>query len=71
MYQPAGEKAAWIAESDPIPKLRGAILAEGLADEAALADAETAARADVRAAAQVAAEQPAADPSTLEHHVYG
>ena len=69
-YRPEGEKAAWIAESDPIPKLRGAILAEGLADEAALADAEAAARTDVREAAQAAAEQPAADPSTLEHHVY-
>jgi TPP-dependent pyruvate/acetoin dehydrogenase alpha subunit len=69
-YRPEGERAAWIAESDPIPKLRGAILAEGLADEAALVEAETVARTDVREAAQAAAKQPAADPKTLDQHVY-
>lgn len=69
-YRPDGEKAAWASEADPIPKLRGLILAERLADEDALTEAESAARADVRAAARSAAEAPAADPVTLEHHVY-
>ena len=70
-YRPEGEKDAWALEADPIPRLRGAILAEGLAGEAALAAAEAAGRADVRAAAQAAATAPMADPATLEQHVYG
>ncbi len=44
-YRPEGEKAAWAAESDPIPQLRSVILGESLADEAALKEAEAAARA--------------------------
>ena len=69
-YRPQGEKAEWAERADPIPKLRRVILAEALADEEALATAEAAARADVRAAAESAAKAPAADPATLEHHVY-
>jgi TPP-dependent pyruvate/acetoin dehydrogenase alpha subunit len=69
-YRPEGEKAAWAAAADPIPKLRAAILAEGLAGEAALTEAELGARADVRAAAESAAAAAPADPATLEQHVY-
>ena len=69
-YRPEGEKAAWAAEADPIPKLRSAILAEGLAGEEALTRIEAEARGDVRDAARSAAEAPASDPATLEHHVY-
>ena len=69
-YRPPGEKADWAKEADPIPKLRRVILAEGLADEDALAKTEAAVRADIRAAAKSAAKAPAADPATLEHHVY-
>jgi TPP-dependent pyruvate/acetoin dehydrogenase alpha subunit len=69
-YRPEGEKAAWAAEADPIPKLRSAILAEGLADQDALDQTEAGARTDVRDAALSAAEQPASDPVALERHVY-
>ena len=69
-YRPEGEKAAWAAESDPIPKLRSRDPGRGPADEAALTEPEAAARTDVRDAAATAAEAPAADPETLEQHVY-
>jgi TPP-dependent pyruvate/acetoin dehydrogenase alpha subunit len=69
-YRPEGEKAAWAAEADPIPKLRSAILKEGLADEETLTQLEADARTDVRDAALSAADAPASDPATLEHHVY-
>jgi TPP-dependent pyruvate/acetoin dehydrogenase alpha subunit len=69
-YRPEGEKAAWATEADPIPKLRSMILAEGIAGEDALAEAEATARELVRDAARSAAKAPAADPATLEHHVY-
>jgi TPP-dependent pyruvate/acetoin dehydrogenase alpha subunit len=69
-YRPEGQKAAWAAEADPIPKLRRAILDEGLADDGALAQLEADARAGVRDAAVSAAAAPASDPGTLERHVY-
>jgi TPP-dependent pyruvate/acetoin dehydrogenase alpha subunit len=69
-YRPEGEKAAWAAEADPIPKLRSAIMAEGLAGDEALTRIEAEAREAVRDAARCAAEAPASDPATLEHHVY-
>jgi pyruvate dehydrogenase E1 component alpha subunit len=69
-YRPAGEKAAWAAEWDPITKVRRAILEERLADEAELRHVDADARAEVRAAATAAAEGPASDPATLERHVY-
>lgn len=69
-YRPEGEKAEWAAQADPIPKLRAAILADDLADESGLTELEASARTDVRAAAAAAAEAPAADPDTLEQHVY-
>ena len=70
-YRPEGEKARWAEESDPIIRLRAAILGEGLADEDELARIEGDARADVRTAADAAAAQPASDPAQLEQHVYG
>ena len=70
-YRPEGEKARWAEESDPITRLRAAILGEGLADEDELAQIEGGARADVRAAAGAAATQPPSDPVRLEQHVYG
>ena len=70
-YRPEGEKARWADESDPITRLRADILGEGFADEDELARIEGDARAEVRAAADAAATQPASDPGRLEQHVYG
>ena len=71
VYRPAGEKAAWSAEGDPLARLHTLLTESGAAGAEQLESLATEVRDHVRAAAQAAREAPTSDPATLEQHLYG
>ncbi|SNQ52224.1 acetoin dehydrogenase E1 component (TPP-dependent alpha subunit) [Frankia canadensis] len=68
-YMDADEYAAALAR-DPVPALRARLIADGVADEATLADIEAEATAKVEAAAAFAADSPLPGVAELTSDVY-
>jgi acetoin:2,6-dichlorophenolindophenol oxidoreductase subunit alpha len=69
-YRPKEEEARWKAERDPLQILRAWIVAEGLADEAALEQTAARVQEEVAAAAEHALAAPFPDPGEVGEHVY-
>ncbi|HJS70501.1 MAG TPA: thiamine pyrophosphate-dependent enzyme, partial [Gaiellaceae bacterium] len=64
------EEEQWKVERDPLHILRAWIVAEGLADEAALEQTKASVEAEVAAGAEHALAAPFPDPSEVGEHVY-
>jgi pyruvate dehydrogenase E1 component alpha subunit len=69
-YRPKQEEQRWISERDPIALHAARLVAEGVADRAALDRIQSEVAADMDAAVEFAINAPYPDPAKVDQDVY-